>query len=123
MFYSGGLDFVSPVVMANTTFQAQLVFQNLSSVLSGSSGICTECPSEIVILIHTVLINEVGNRNSLVNATGRYAGLTVMVRVDMYSICRTSLSKCVPWLVVFKGLCHIYNAVPYLYSLSTATTM
>ncbi len=86
MFYRGGLDFVSPVVIANTTFQAQLVFQNLTSVLSGSSGICTECPSEIVILIHTVLINEVGNRSPLVNATGRYAGLTVMVRIDTCSL-------------------------------------
>ncbi len=85
MFYREGLDFVAPVLMANTTFQAQVVFQNLSSVLNGSNRVCTECPSEIIMLIHTVLINEVGDRSSLVNATGRYAGQTVEVRVDIQS--------------------------------------
>ncbi len=84
MFYRGGLGFVSPVLMTNTTPQAQLVFQNLTSVLNGSNGVCSACSTGIVILIHTVLINEVGDRSSLVNATGRYASETVMVRVDTH---------------------------------------
>ncbi len=87
MFYRGGLGFVAPVLMDNTTSQAQLVFQNLTSVLSGGSGICSECSTEIVLFIHTSLINDVGDRSALVTASSHYgSGSTVsMVRVETHS--------------------------------------
>ncbi len=103
MFYRGGLGFVSPVLMANTTFQAQLVFQNLTSVLSGGSGICSECSTEIVLLIHTSLINDVGDRSALVTASSYYgSGSTVStVRVETQSVIYTVLIGMHLYLGVF----------------------
>ncbi len=113
MFYRGGLDFVAPVLMDNTTFQAQLVFQNLTSVLSGDSGVCSACSREIVMLIHTVLINEVGDRSSLVNATGRYASQTVMVRVDTLNYSPSTYINCYVCISLISiALTEVYGIFP-----------
>ncbi len=63
--------------------EGQLAFRNLSSVFNVSEGICFNCAVDIVLLVHTELVNEVGLRNSLVNAIGRYTILTVTVRLHI----------------------------------------
>ncbi len=78
-FYSKGLDFLSTEFVLNSTFQSQIVFYNLTSVFNVRRGICFNCSVDIVMLVHTELVNEVGLKNSLVNATGDYSDLSVMV--------------------------------------------
>ncbi len=56
-----------------------MVLYNLTSVFNITEGICSDCSVDIVILVHTELVNEVGLHNSLVNATGYYSDLIMMV--------------------------------------------